>query len=290
MLRPTLGVKLTALAVGMVGTAGVAAAATIGHAPAADLAIQPASIETDVLQSLPVDLPELPALGDLELPDAGEVPALPTTVPTPAVPKLPKVPAIPGAGTLPVDPAAFAASAHQAVADVAALLPSPAALQAAVLACVSDVTALSPVPAPALSGNPFGFLTALLGSFGAASTPSLPDPTAVQAALTSCVADVLGVLPDPAALAAALTTAFPGDVPAPVADLIDQLHGGIPTTPDAGSLIDLVTNLVGATGSPAAILDQLTAALDGVVPTPIGQLIRFPLTIVDQIFSTLGAS
>jgi hypothetical protein len=49
-----------------------------------------------------------------------------------------------------------------------------------------------------------------------------------------------------------------------------------------------VTGLVGATGSPSSVVDQLAAALDGVVPAPIAGLVSFPLAIVDQVFSTLG--
>jgi hypothetical protein len=69
---------------------------------------------------------------------------------------------------------------------------------------------------------------------------------------------------------------------------VAQLTGGLPGAPDAGQLIDLVTNLTGATGSPADLVHQLTTALDGVIPTPIAGLISFPLSIVDQVFSTLG--
>lgn len=283
MMRPNLGLKMIAIAIGMVGTAGVAAAATVGSAPEAHVSIAPASIESDVLEQLAVDL------GDTEIPD---VTSLPTAVPTPTVPSLPPVPtlpSIPGAGALPFDPAALAVTADQAVAQVAALLPPPAALQAVVLECVSDLKALAPAPAPTLSGNPLGFLSGLLGSLSPGNTPSLPDPAAVQAVLTECVTNVLGVLPDPTALASALTTAFGPNIPAPIADLIAQLTGHLPAgAPDAGQLIDLVTNLVGASGSPAGLIDQLTGAIDNVVPAPLNELIGLPLGLVHDIFATIG--
>ncbi|MDQ2648418.1 MAG: hypothetical protein M3Z03_02555, partial [Actinomycetota bacterium] len=85
-----------------------------------------------------------------------------------------------------------------------------------------------------------------------------------------------------------LTTAFGGNLPAPVAALVAQLTGGVPSAPDPGQLVDLVTGLIGATGSPSGVLDQLTAVLESVVPAPIAGLVSFPLAIVDQVFSTLG--
>ncbi|MDP1804801.1 MAG: hypothetical protein Q8K72_06535, partial [Acidimicrobiales bacterium] len=223
-----------------------------------------------------------------------DVPDVPITIPSlpdlnlPTLPALAPMLVIPGVDALPIDPAALAASAHQAIGQVAALLPSPAALQAAVLDCVSDVAALVPAPGPTMSGSPLGFLTGLLGGLTAASTPSVPDPAAVQAAITSCVANVMGVLPDPTALASALTAAFGPSLSVPIADVIGQLTGSLPAAPDAGQLLDLVTALVGATGSPTELIGQLTGALDGVVPAPLDQLISLPLTVLHQLFTTVG--
>jgi hypothetical protein len=281
MMRPTIGVKLTAVAVGLVTTAGVAAAATVGHAPAADVSIQPASVESDVLDNLPVDLPAVPDLTDLTT-----LPTTPATVPSlPALPSIPQLPSVPGAGALPVDPNAIVDQTQAAVAQVAALLPDPVAFRAAVMGCVSDLSALSPVGTPN-PANPLGILTGLLGSLS--GTPQMPSPAAVQAAITGCVSDVLAVLPDPTALASSLTTAFGGNLPGPVADLVHQLTGGLPAAPDATQLLDLVANLASATGSPADLVHQLTTKLDDLVPAPANGLLSFPLSIIDQVFSTLG--
>jgi hypothetical protein len=277
MLRPTIGVKLTAVAVGVVCTAGVAAAATIGSASPGRVA-PPAAMQEQVLDAVPVDL---------RLPELTTIPELPTVSipPLPSLPAAPALPEVPGTADLPVDPSALATTATAAINRVAALLPEAAALQGAVLDCVADLTALSPVPAASLL-NPLGPVTSLLGSLGAA--PAGPDPAVVQATIAGCVAHVMSVLPDPAGLAAALTTAFAGNLPGPVAGLVAQLTGGLEATPDAGQLLDLVTNLTGATGSPAAVVDQLSGALAGVVPAPASGLLSFPFAVVDQIFSTLG--
>ena len=287
MFRPMIGTKLTAVAIGIVATAGVAAAATVAQAPAANVAVAP-QVTADV-----PDLPTgLPGVTVPELPDVtGVLGSLPTpTVPSlPTVPSTPSLPGLPGAGSLPVDPAAVAASASAAVTQVVALLPTPADLQAVVMDCVSDLTALAPVPTPD-AGDPMGSIFDLLGMFGnlGGSPPAAPDPAAVQAAVAGCVGEVLGLLPDPAALAAAITTSFGGDVPAPVATMVDLLLGEAGDLPDAQHLLDLVTALTSATGSPSAMLDDLTDALEGALPPQLAGLLALPLSIIDQVFATIG--
>ncbi len=286
MFRPMLGMKLTAIAVGVVGTAGVAAATTVVQSPAAPVAAEPAAVASPDLGALPAGLPDLPIPG---LPDLGSlVGSLPTVPTLPSVPSVPSVPGLPGTGGLPVDPGSLAGTATDVAAQVTAMLPDPAALQAAVLGCVEDLTALAPVATPD-AADPLGFLSGLLGMLGGGgSIPAAPDPAAVQAAVTGCVTNIMSVLPDPSGLASALTTSFGGALPAPVADLVAMLTGQIGGAPDAQHLLDLVTSLTSATGSPTAIVDQLTAALEGALPEPLAGLVALPLSIVDQVFASIG--
>jgi hypothetical protein len=287
MFRPLFGVKAIAVAIGIVATAGVAAAATVTQAPAADVAVAP-QVEArvpDVAKSV-AEVP-VPALPDL----TGLLGSLPTpTVPSlPSVPKVPSVPGLP-TGSLPVDPTEVAGAATETVAQVMALLPTSAELQAAVMGCVSDLTALVPVPVPSAAdplGGLLGFL-GVLGNLGGGAVPAAPDPAAVQAAVAGCVADVLGLLPDPTALAQALTASFGGSIPEPVAAILDLLLGEAGGLPDAQHLLDLVTALTSATGSPAAILHELTGVLEAALPPQLAGLVALPLSIVDQVFASIG--
>ncbi|HJR25538.1 MAG TPA: hypothetical protein VJ804_08700, partial [Acidimicrobiales bacterium] len=156
--------------------------------------------------------------------------------------------------------------------------------------CVSDLSALAPVPVPSVQ-DPISAIFGILGMFGGlggGSLPAPPDPAAVQAAVAGCIGEVLGLLPDPAALATALTAAFGDLVPGPVASVIELLLGETGGLPDAQHLLDLVTALTTATGGPTAILHELTSLLETVLPAPLADLLALPLSIVDQIFTTIG--
>jgi hypothetical protein len=295
MFRPNFGMKLAAVAIGVVTTAGVAAAATITTSPAAHVALAP-EVEADV-PAVPTGLPDtgLPVPGLSDLSDLtgflGSLPSLPSVPSTPSVPSLPSLPGVPGVGSLPVDPTGIAAGASEAVTQVVALLPTPEELQAVVMGCVSDLTALSPVPTPG-AGDPIGAILGLfgmLGNLGGGGLPATPpSPAAVQAAVTDCVTSVLGLLPDPGALAAALTDAFGGDLPGPMTSVVAVLMGEAGGLPDAQHLLDLVSALTSATGSPTAVLQELTGVLESVLPPQVAGLLALPLGIIDQVFATIG--
>ena len=289
MFRPMIGVKVTAVAIGIVATAGVAAAATITPTPEAKVAVVAPRVEAD-LPAVPTSLPGLPDLTEVVDSIVPNLPSVPSTPSVPSLPSLPSLPTVPGLADLPFDPGALPADVGEVVDEVVALLPTPEELRAVVQGCVSDLTALLPVPAPSV-GNPLGGVLGLLGMFGnlGGSMPAMPDPAAVQDAVADCVESVLGLLPDPGALAGAITAAFGGSLPAPFGTVVDLLMGHIGGgLPDPQELLDLVTTLTSATGSPTAVLHQLTAVLEDVLPPQVAGLLALPLSIVDQVFAALG--
>lgn len=278
MWATKIGMKVTAVAVVAVGTAGVAAATTAGPVLRAASVDAPATTIPEVV--VDTTLPDAEVTVPAETPTT-EAPETPTSAPPTTIPSVPLPPGLP---SVPVEPVA------DAVEDVVALLPTPQELATVVRGCVTDLAALAPTPTPTASGGPLGILGGLLGALGGgqAPTPKLPDPKVVQSTVTACIEDVLGVLPSPTELAAALTGAFDGQLPAPVQALVAQLTGKAASLPDAGGLLDLVSGLAGATGSPASLVDQLADVLDGIVPAPLDQLVSFPFTVIHQVFAGVG--
>lgn len=319
-MRATLGMRLTAAAVTLIGTMGVAAAAVLPQ-ESADRPIHLASqgFDSTTVATLddsyyaptttgaPVGDPGTGSVGEpstpptqAPAPPSSDAPPAPptTTAPGPLVPPLP-VPVLPP----------FAQPAAEAVNDVLSLLPAPADLQAVVMGCVSELKSLLPAGTDSASASPTpatGVLGGLLNGLGlggileltglgglgglAGSIPNLPDLAAVQGAIDGCLSGVVDLLPDPTGLAQALTAVVNGAVPPPVAALVAQLTTGLPSSATPSDLLSTVSGLLGATGGPGGLVDQLVGALDPIVPAHLSDLVGYPFAVIQQLFASLGVA
>lgn len=308
-MRATLGMRLTAAAVTLVGTMGVATAAVMPQQSveepvyvASDGFDATTVVTLDDSYYAPSTTTSTPAQdgedaagepstttttdGSTSTPEAPAAPST-TVAPAPLVPPLP-VPALPAA----------AQPVAAAVNDVLALLPTPDDLQAAVLDCVSDLRGIG-TAAVGPSGPVTGLLNGLLGDLGrivglggvldlGGLVQGAPALGGLQAAIDGCLSGVVGLLPDPAGLAQALTAVVNGAVPAPVVGLLAQLTGGLPSSTSPSDLLTLVSGLLGATGGPGGLVDQLVGVLDPLVPSSVADLVGYPFAVVEQLFASLG--
>lgn len=306
-VRRSIRIPALAVAVALVGSAGAAAA--LSEAPR-DARIHRVSVEDG------------PVRTTTRIAASVDVPEVATATVAAALPSVSSS-ARPAAAAALTIPAALPAAVPTAVADVVtavradalALVPSAEDITATLQSCIAGFQALVPAPGTPAPGVPAGslpvpgfvgglldgLLGSVLGGVGGAMPElpdvALPDPAAVQAAVSSCLESVLALVPDPAQLAGLLAPlgGLPGggvpglDLDALLA-LVEQARGlTAGAVADPAAVVGLITDLVGGPSGALGSLSGMLPLIDRLVESASSLVAGGdPLALVEQLLGSLG--